>query len=122
MIVAGPLGDFHPVAVTTDARPLFFVDHFWSGGQTAGRTDGVPVSALHPAALPPADVLKCDAEGVEAEVLEHYRTLADCLAVVYEFHTPRLRTRCRELMRERTKMRLVRAENVATYGTDIWVP
>jgi FkbM family methyltransferase len=39
------------------------------------------------AALPPCDVLKVDTEGMEVEILFHYRFLKDCKVVFYEWHT-----------------------------------
>ena len=70
----------HTVAVTSLPVAMFQLDERWGCGYTDHRVvelgdrkpvgEPVQVPALHPAELPPADVVKLDAEGVEGEVFE----------------------------------------------------
>jgi FkbM family methyltransferase len=58
----------------------------WGARTIQGVAGGEAVAVLHPRDLPPCDILKCDAEGVEPEVLESYPHLAGVKAILYEFH------------------------------------
>lgn len=105
-------------AITIDGAPFYGVSWEWGSGHTRGRSDGIRVPAMHPRELPPCDVIKIDAEGVEPEVLEHYaHTLK---ALIYEYHSPKdaevLRSLC-----EARQLRNLR-HDTTDYGTAIWVP
>jgi FkbM family methyltransferase len=117
-----PWSHLSEVAVTVEPNPKFYVDQYWSGGHTHDRTEGVQVAALHPKDLPYAHVLKCDAEGVEAEVLEHYPHIQSLLALLIEWHTPALKAECHALVAQRTGFRCLREETERGYGVSLWVP
>jgi FkbM family methyltransferase len=70
-----------PTAVLEDAP-----SGDWAGNFTYRATKGRAVTVLHPDALPPADALKVDAEGVEVEVLEHYRHWPGVRVCLFEYH------------------------------------
>ena len=78
-------------AVTIDPAPLFLEETDWGGSRTYGQSTGVAVPVVHPRDLPPADVLKCDAEGVEVEVLNWYRHWDRLKVVMFEYHETRFR-------------------------------
>lgn len=120
-----------PVAVTT-ARNAFLQDSpngDWAGNHTYGATSGVQVPCVHPDSLPPADGLKVDAEGVEVEVLEHYRYGTGLRVVIFEYHFPEHRE---VLERRCASWGLVRARHhgahlherrgmVPTHGIQVWI-
>jgi FkbM family methyltransferase len=84
------------VAVTSqEAATLTFGDD-WGGGNVLGTVYGGltqtrEVHAFRPRDLPQADILKCDAEGVEFDVISNYRYLDQLKACLYEWHTHDLR-------------------------------
>ena len=104
--------NIHQAAVTTDPAPMFHEDvrtgcsrtHGVAAGEpcneclrigTTGRgTEAYAVAAVHPRDLPPAEGIKCDAEGPEADIFEHYPHWAGVLVVAWEWHSDdaRLRT------------------------------
>ena len=111
------------MAVTTQPAPRLFADADWGGAKTHRQTEGVPVTPRHPSALPKVDLLKCDAEGVEAEILEHYPYLPELKALIYEFHSPELREECRAIAARRCPtFRQVFEEKARDYGVSIWLP
>jgi FkbM family methyltransferase len=67
--------------------------HYKTNGYGSGYT--VLVDTRHPADLPPAHLLKIDAEGVEAEIVENYRYLSTVKVLLVEFHEAALRDRIR---------------------------
>ena len=116
-----PSVKLHPVAVTTDPAPVLCINEDWGGCSVYRVKEGRPVKALHPMHLPPADVLKIDAEGVEPEVLENYEHMGSLKALIYEFHHIDHRDRLRPIC-EAAGLRQVREDTDCTYGTAIWVP
>jgi FkbM family methyltransferase len=61
----------------------------WGALTVHGTTDdmpGIQVDTIHPKDLPPVDLVKIDAEGVEPEFMEHYPHMAGVKAIMYEFH------------------------------------
>ena len=91
------------------ARQLGCSYGVWRDGRR-GRTRGP-----HPRDLPPCDVLKCDAEGVEPEVLENYPHLADVKAILYEFHNSLHRVQLQEFCR-RAGFRCLREVQVGSHN------
>jgi FkbM family methyltransferase len=123
-----PRARVHDVAVTAGLSPLMEVYDDW--GMCSLYFDAHPdpgygwketrrVVTLHPAHLPPVDLLKIDAEGAEPEIVEAYPHLGSLKVLVYEYHTPEHRAAIRNIC-ERSGMRLVR-EDAHTSGTAIWV-
>lgn len=86
------------VAVTTDPNPIFHEhdqagrSHTW-GSRYAEDRDGPgwhpgrPAIGLHPRELPPADCLKLDCEGVEGEIVHHYKYWDRLKVVMAEWHS-----------------------------------
>ena len=77
--------------MTTAERPLFLPHgpdgrDNWGGGYTHGVTEGLEVPALHPRDLPPCDVLKVDAEGIEDELTAEYQHWAGVRVFLFEWH------------------------------------
>lgn len=60
----------------------------WGCRKISVGGDGEAVTTIHPADLPPCDILKCDAEGIEPELFSLYPHLATVKAAIYEWHTP----------------------------------
>ena len=97
----------HTVAVTSLPVAMFQLDERWGCGYTDHRVvelgdrkpvgEPVQVPALHPAELPPADVVKLDAEGVEGEVFEHYKYWDGVKVLLVEWHSHRAREALRAL-------------------------
>jgi FkbM family methyltransferase len=94
-------------AITTNPAPLFREhvhtgrSHTW-GDREANPKDGwkesVPVPAIHPRRLPPADAMKVDAEGVELEIFEYYPHWAGLKVVMFEWHSHENRIGCRKIL------------------------
>ena len=122
----------HPVAVTVQEEALLGVgshdkpDNWGSLSVHGDVRGGQPVVTVHPRHLPPCDVLKIDAEGVEVEILEHYPHLAGVEVLLYEFHSREHRERLQALARG-AGFRMLRetqagahdAENV--WGPSVWI-
>lgn len=51
------------------------------------KQDGFEVPARHARTLPPASIIKCDAEGAEVEIIQHYPHWEGLKAVLLEWHT-----------------------------------
>ncbi len=97
----------YSMAVSVDPAPLFKEHDDWGGSRTHNETTGVPVPAIHPRDLPACDVLKVDAEGVDADVFEHYQHWDGVQVAMFEYHEksdyPRMRDVC-----ERAGLREIR--------------
>ena len=122
----GPRARVHGAAVTSKPSARIHVGEDWGASSTHfndGR--GTDVRVVHPKDLPPCDMLKVDAEGVEAEILNSYPTLTKTRIVAYEWHTPALRAECRAICERRGGMRcLVDRDGPwgGSNGVAIWVP
>jgi FkbM family methyltransferase len=77
---------FRHAAVTTAKSARFRELTDWGASGTYGATSGAQVPVVHPSKLPAADVLKCDAEGVGAEVFAHYPHWSQVKVALYESH------------------------------------
>ena len=86
--------------------------HWWDG-----RKIQVPV--VHPRDLPSCDLLKIDAEGVEAEVLAEYPHWDGLRVIMYEWHSQPLRLECMRTVCRRGGFRLL-AERESGNGVCIW--
>jgi FkbM family methyltransferase len=73
-------------AVTAGGVALFEEHDNWGSSRTHGVTSGVMVPVRHPKYLPAADILKCDAEGVDLEVFQHYPHWASVKIALFEWH------------------------------------
>jgi FkbM family methyltransferase len=121
---AGLLGlRLHEVAVTTNPNAVYSVHEDWGAGRTHEQRSGRRVPLVHPKDLPPCDLLKVDAEGIEAELLVHYPTLETVTTILLEWHTPELKARCHQTIEARTRLRCVQQqdERERGYGVSIWV-
>jgi glycosyltransferase involved in cell wall biosynthesis len=110
----------HGVAITTDANPKYLLPWDWGSAKTHGIADGVSVPAMHPRDLPAVDLLKCDAEGIEPEVLTEYRHWDGLKVLLYEFHYPAHREILWEIATRRGFRNLSQA--TGDYGVSIWMP
>ncbi len=87
----------HTAAVTSDPSPALQIDARWGCSSIIPRmsahpdrkADGerVSVPAIHPRDLPAADAIKVDAEGVEGEIVEHYRHWDGVKVLMIEWHS-----------------------------------
>jgi FkbM family methyltransferase len=87
----------HEQAISVDPRPVFHCDTRWGCSYTHAegldleprQLDGDPyeVAAIHPRDLPYANAIKCDAEGCEGDVLDHYTYWGDVHVLMLEWHT-----------------------------------
>ncbi len=113
----------HYCAVTSRPREtVLFREHDdWGGSRTCGETSGVPVRVVHPRELPPADVLKVDAEGVEVEVFYHYRHMAKVMVVMFEYHVAEDREPIEWICRENGLTQVRHHGSPPRQGIQIWV-
>lgn len=121
----GPVGAVHAIrrAVTTNPNPKLNGCEDWGAYHVAPPDDTCawPVPVVHPRELLPCDVLKVDAEGCEGEILEHYRHVAKCRALLIEWHSPELRRRTNAVAL-RNGFRCVKCPVVdVSFGVSIWV-
>jgi FkbM family methyltransferase len=109
------------VAVTSDPFPRFACSWDWGSAKThdVGPAEGSPCAAIHPRDLPAVDVLKCDGEGIEVDVLTHYQHWNGLKALLYEFHSLEHKAILADMARAHG-FRCLREENAATYGSSIW--
>jgi FkbM family methyltransferase len=117
--------EFIEAAVTSDPDAVYSCHEDWGAGRTHGQTSGVRVPIIHPRDLPPCDLAKCDAEGVEAEVLACYAHWAGLKALIYEWHDRSLHDHCQAICEVRGGMRLA-SEHPGPWGMDqgdaVWLP
>jgi FkbM family methyltransferase len=87
-----PDAHFHGEAVTTATDPSLYMDPDIGMVRTARLGDERPdvprrkVLSVRPVHLPPADVIKVDAEGVEPEIFENWPHLAGCSVAMFGWH------------------------------------
>jgi FkbM family methyltransferase len=126
-----PTARTHQVAVTVQSTAMLSVGAHdsldnWGARTVHGMTAGQPVAVLHPRDLPPCDLLKIDAEGVEPEILENYPHLGGVQALLYEFHNAEHRKRLRAFS-ERSGFRQLREvlvgshSEILCWGPSIWI-
>lgn len=121
LVQNAPWATLHPVAVSSAPNPKYAVDWEWGSGRIINIGDrGDVVASVHPKALPACDVLKCDAEGIEPDVVANYPYIESLKALIYEFHSPEHRAALREMCTARGLRNL--REDDSEYGTAIWVP
>jgi FkbM family methyltransferase len=111
----------HHLAVTVDQHPLFKEHDDWGGSRTHGETTGVRVNGIHPRDLPAADVLKCDAEGVDGDVFEHYQHWSGVEVAMFEYHTAADRERMVRVVTEAGLTMVKHRPDSDTQGVMIWV-
>ncbi|HEY2510138.1 MAG TPA: hypothetical protein VGI39_04760 [Polyangiaceae bacterium] len=116
----------HRVAVSVTPEVVLGHSLDWGSRKTHLRTEGHAgdgVATLHPQLLPPCDILKCDAEGIEPELFLNYPHLASVKAAIYEWHSPDHRASLGDLC-ERAGLHCVRDEDGpwgGGNGVGIWV-
>lgn len=108
-------------AVTVDPSPLFREEMDWGGSRTYGQSQGVQVPRVHPRDLPPADVLKVDAEGVEVEVFSHYRHWSAVKVLCFEYHETRFRKALMSIAQDTGLVMKRGNPNVVEVDTQVWV-
>lgn len=111
----------HHAAVSLDPAPLFKEHDDWGGSRTHGERAGVPVPSLHPRDLPPCDVLKCDAEGVDGDVFEHYQHWAGVRVTLFEYHSSSDKARMMLVAGAAGLHMAMHTECGATQGVMVWV-
>ena len=111
----------HPVAVTIEQNVVLAINEDWGACSVYHVKEGRPVPSIHPRDLPPCDLLKIDAEGVEPEVIDNYLHLGGLKALIYEFHHLDHKDALRDIC-QRAGMRQIREDQNVTYGTAIWLP
>jgi FkbM family methyltransferase len=122
-----PEANVHCVAVTLDPSPVYELPWDWGSAKTHGVKnapaygDRFSVPVIHPRDLPAADLVKCDAEGVEVEVLISYRHFTTLKVLIYEFHTLEYRDILRAFSRSNGFRCLREYDGEAIYGSSIWV-
>lgn len=95
----------HRVAVTVQKKAWLSVGPYdslenWGAltvHDTSSDMPGIEVETLHPSMLPPSDLPKIDAEGVEPEFMQSYPHLAGARGLIYEFHNATHRRQLRNL-------------------------
>lgn len=120
-----PFATVHRQAVTVEKSPtILWIDPTWGGSRTfEPPTDGrrIEVEAIHPNSLPPTDVLKIDAEGVELEILQNYAHLKSVKLCTYEYHRAKHKDDLRALC-VWAGLKLVRqTEHTKDVGVDVWL-
>jgi len=113
----------HQLAVSSEPSVVLSRSLDWGALQTHSHGDGDAVSTVHPRDLPPCDVLKCDAEGIEPEVFRNYRHFKTVKAIIYEWHGGEHRRILQEIFRP-TGMRCVRDDDGpwgGGNGSAVWI-
>jgi len=110
-----------PAAVTEQERAYFGLPWDWGSAKThqLSVTEGRAVPTVHPRDLPRCDVLKCDSEGTEIEVMNHFRHWDDLKALLVEFHSRDHRVAQRKIATARGFRCLSEVDH--EYGVAIWV-
>jgi FkbM family methyltransferase len=81
----------------------------------------ITVPTVHPWDLPPCDVLKLDAEGVELQVLAQYRHLEGVHVCVYEWHKEIFREPCQKILAD-AGLRIFHAnQRLVCIGIEHWI-
>ena len=119
----------HTVAVSADPTPRFQLDKRWGCsytdpcvvplGDRAPDGEARDVPAIHPDTLPPADVVKLDAEGVEGDVVDHYKYWNGVKVLLVEWHSDRNRDALRALAAW-LGWRCVKGGGDGEKGTECW--
>jgi len=125
--VNAPAARVHQVAVTTDPDPLFELPWDWGSAKTwrikefPAYGERFSVHPFHPRELPPADMLKCDGEGIEVEVFLSYQYMSKLKVLIYEFHGLEHKMVLRDIATTRG-FRCLREDDQNPWGSAIWVP
>jgi FkbM family methyltransferase len=128
--------NIYHAAVTTDPNPMFREDVRTGCSRTFHGTDieanaivslpgaptkGVSVIGFHPRDLPAADAVKCDAEGVEGEILEHYPHWDGVKYAAFEWHEHAHRELMYRVLTD-AGMRVAKNDcGVDSQGVAVWV-
>lgn len=107
----GNVTTYNSAIYPTDQENLTFFARFAGDGEAGlaevmARTfaeipseQTFPVSVIHPATLPPADIVKLDVEGAESEILRHM-DLSQCELMLLEYHDDSNRVAIKGLLDE----------------------
>lgn len=120
-------GNRYEVAVTAIAHPRLALFENWCSNSTYSDVNPTTrllgyadVEGLHPRMLPPASILKIDAEGVEIEILANYQHWDVLKAVLYEYHSKEHKIALFDICLDRG-MRLLHESAQEAYGVALWV-
>ena len=81
----------------------------------------VKVPTLHPRDLPRADLIKCDCEGAEIDILGAYPYLKEVGVVMFEWHREADRPVLEQLMRDAGLRLFKSAYDCVSMGLQVWV-
>jgi FkbM family methyltransferase len=113
----------HQKAVTTESSAILTQGIDWGGLQTHPTGTGRAVQVIHPDDLPPCDVLKSDAEGIEPELFANYKYLSSVKIAIYEWHGQPHRAILAEICKG-AGLQCVREDNGPWgdgNGTGVWI-
>ena len=112
--------EYVEAAITADPAALYSCHEDWGAGRTHEQQSGVPVRIIHPRDLPECDMMKCDNEGSEIEVLTHYQHWPGVRSLLMEFHSPDNRVRLMQIASELGLRLLKEPPDSASYGVTLW--
>lgn len=113
----------HQKAVAIEPCTILSRGLDWGALQTHSVGSGIAVQAVHPKDLPPCDILKCDAEGIEPDLFKNYPHLSSVKVAIYEWHTKDHRIELGKIC-QAAGLRCVRDDNGPWgdgNGTGIWI-
>lgn len=123
---APPGAKVHQVAVTTESSARLYIGGDWGWSSTKQGLNPheehfVEVPVLHPHDLPPCDVLKVDAEGVELEIFENYAHWPGVKICMFEWHIENHRPLLEEILQAEGFRCFVIRFDRNTLGQEIWL-
>lgn len=116
----------HNVAITTEAECKLYLggDWGWSStiqGVNPHEESSIDVDIMHPRDLPPCDLLKIDAEGVEYAVMSFYKYWDRVKICMFEWHIESHRTEIERFVESQGLRCIVSRFDRVNLGQEIWV-
>lgn len=123
---APPGAKVHQFAVTVDDSAELYLggDWGWSSikpGMNPHEDHAVSVPVMHPKNLPPCDVLKVDAEGVECEIFAAYQHMKTVQIAMFEWHIEKDRLYIEGLLAAHGLRCFAIRFDRNTLGQEIWI-